>query len=70
MPRFLAFLLLLLPAVQDPPPAPDLPALKAAKLKSAFLSKAPWLVDFAKAKEAAAASGRPIFAYVTRSFAS
>jgi hypothetical protein len=39
------------------------------KLKSPFLSKAPWITDFAKAKEESKKSGKAIFAYFTRSYA-
>jgi hypothetical protein len=39
------------------------------KLKSPFLSKAPWATDYDKAREASASSGKPILAYFTRSFA-
>ena len=40
-----------------------------AKLKAAFLGKAAWITDFDKARETAKKSGRPIFAYFTRSYA-
>ncbi len=38
------------------------------KLKEPFLKKAPWLLDFAKAREESAKTGRPIFALFTRSY--
>jgi hypothetical protein len=38
------------------------------KLKSAFLSKAAWNTDFAKACEESKKSGKAIFAYFTRSY--
>jgi hypothetical protein len=39
------------------------------KLKSEFLTKASWILDFAKACEESKKSGKPIFAYFTRSYA-
>ena len=38
------------------------------KLKSEFLAKAAWSTDFAKAREESKKSGKPIFAYFTRSY--
>jgi hypothetical protein len=40
-----------------------------AKLAEAWLTKAPWFTDYDKAREEAKASGKPIFAYFTRSYA-
>lgn len=37
----------------------------AAKLTSPFLAHAPWVTDFATAKEKAARRGVPIFGYFT-----
>jgi hypothetical protein len=39
------------------------------KLNSAFLSKASWITDYDKALEESRKSGKPIFAYFTRSYA-
>lgn len=39
------------------------------KLKEPFLSKAPWILEFDKAKSESKKSGKPIFAYFTRSYA-
>jgi hypothetical protein len=39
------------------------------KLASEFMTKAHWITDFADARAAAKKSGKPIFAYFTRSFA-
>jgi hypothetical protein len=49
--------------------AQDLPALRDKKLKEPFLSKAPWVTDYDKAKEQSSKGGKPIFAYFTRSYA-
>ena len=38
------------------------------KLKSEFFSKAAWITDFVKAREESTKSGKPIFAYFTRSY--
>jgi hypothetical protein len=38
------------------------------KLKEPFLGKAPWITDYEKGKEESRKSGKPIFAYFTRSF--
>lgn len=40
-----------------------------AKLKLPFLSKAAWITDYDKALAESKKSGKPIFAYFTRSFA-
>lgn len=39
------------------------------KLKSPFLTKAAWITDYDKAREESRKSGRLIFAYFTRSYA-
>jgi hypothetical protein len=39
------------------------------KLKSPFLSKAPWILDYDKAREESGRTGKPILAYFTRSYA-
>ena len=50
--------------------AQDTPEQKRdKKLALPFLKKAPWNTDFDKAKEASKKSGKPIFAYFTRSYA-
>ena len=38
------------------------------KLASAFLKKAAWFTDYDKARDESKKSGKPIFAYFTRSF--
>ena len=38
------------------------------KLGKAWVKKFPWLTDYAKAKEEAKKSGKPIFAYFSRSY--
>jgi hypothetical protein len=38
------------------------------KLKSEFFSKAAWITDYEKAREESKKSGKPIFAYFTRSY--
>lgn len=40
----------------------------AKKLEQPFLKVAPWITDFDKAKAEAKKSGKPIFAYFTRSY--
>lgn len=40
------------------------------KLKDPFLARAPWILDFERAKEAGGKSGKLIFAYFTRSYSS
>ena len=40
-----------------------------AKLAEAWLKKAAWITDYDKALQEAKASGKPIFAYFTRSYA-
>lgn len=44
-------------------------ARKEAKLAEPWLQNADWILDYDEAKAAAAKSGKPIFAYFTRSFA-
>ncbi len=39
------------------------------KLKSPFLSKAPWITDYDRAREESRKTGKVIFAYFTRSYA-
>ena len=51
---------------------PDQETLKAnykKKLDAAFLTKASWITDYEKAREEAKKSGKPIFAYFSRSYA-
>ena len=52
-----------------PAAAQDMAAKKEKKLSGEWLKKAEWNLDFAAAKEAAAKSGKPIFAYFSRSYA-
>jgi hypothetical protein len=47
----------------------DLVARKEAKLAEAWLKKSAWILDYDEAKAAAKKSGKPIFAYFTRSYA-
>ena len=39
-----------------------------AKLSEAWIKKAAWFTDYGKAKAEAKATGKPIFAYFTRSY--
>ena len=39
------------------------------KLAEAWVKKAPWILDYDKAKAESAKAGKPIFAYFTRSYA-
>ena len=69
-----AWLLFLIPTIaaaqQQPPPSQDdMKKRKEKELQEPFLKKAPWIVDYDKALEAAKKSGKPIFAYFTRSYA-
>lgn len=48
--------------------AQSLEEKRDAKLKSAFLSKAAWITDYDAALAEAKKSGKPIFAYFTRSY--
>lgn len=62
--------LLTLPLVaQAPPSADDLAARRASKLASPVFAKAGFGTDLTAARKLAADSGRPIFAYLTRSYA-
>lgn len=47
----------------------ELKANKAEKLKKEFVTAAPWLTDYDKAREEAKKSDKLIFAYFTRSYA-
>jgi hypothetical protein len=47
----------------------DLVKKKEKKLASKWLTKAPWITDYDQAREQAKNSGKPIFAYFTRSYA-
>lgn len=64
-----AALLLLTAAQTQPPSQEQLKANLEAKLKAPFLSKAEWVTDYDKARESAKATGKPIFAYFSRSYA-
>ena len=44
-------------------------AKKEAKLAEAWVKNATWIMDYEEAQAAAAKSGKPIFAYFTRSYA-
>ncbi len=65
----LAAVLLLAAAQAQPPSQEQLKANLEAKLKAPFLTKAAWLTDYDAAREEAKKSGKPIFAYFTRSYA-
>lgn len=47
----------------------DLKKRKAHLLQEPFLKKGPWILDYDQALAAAKKSGKPIFAYFTRSYA-
>jgi hypothetical protein len=52
--------------------APDQEQMKKnleEKLAKPFVTVAPWILDFDEAKAASKKSGKPIFAYFTRSYA-
>ncbi len=65
----LAVMLLLAAAQAQPPTQEQLKTNLDAKLKAPFLAKAAWLTDYDAAREEAKKSGKPIFAYFTRSYA-
>lgn len=46
----------------------DNAAKKAAKLAEPWLANASWIMDLDEAKTESAQSGKPIFAYFTRSY--
>lgn len=47
----------------------DLAAKREAKLAEGWVSSGGWITDYEKALEASKASGKPVFAYFTRSYA-
>lgn len=52
--------------------APDQETMKKnleKKLAAEFLKNAPWILDYDQAKAESKKSGKPIFAYFTRSYA-
>lgn len=59
-----AFLLLAAAAYSQ-----DFEALRDKKLQEPFLAKASWITDYDKAREESKKTGKPIFAYFTRSYA-
>jgi len=64
-----AFLSYALGATAAPPDSQALIKKRDEKLASAFLKKAPWITDYDKARAESKKSGKPIFAYFTRSYA-
>lgn len=58
-----------LAAQAEPPSAEVLAARRATRLASPVFAKANFGTDLAAARELARSSGRPIFAYLTRSYA-
>ena len=54
---------------RKPPTQEQLVERKKEKLAGAWLKKAPWILDFDAAKAESKKSGKPIFAYFTRSYA-
>jgi hypothetical protein len=52
-----------------PARAGDLEDKRDAKLKKDFLKKVDWVTDYDKAREEAKKSGKMIFGYFTRSYA-
>jgi hypothetical protein len=49
--------------------AGSLEEMRDAKLAEPWLKSAPWITDYDKARAEAKATGKPIFAYFTRSYA-
>jgi hypothetical protein len=56
-------------AQPQPPSQDELKQKRDAKLKEAFVTKAPWITDYDKAREESKKSSKFIFAYFTRSYA-
>lgn len=73
MPRPLiaALLLCLAPSLVSAgePSQDELKKKKEEVLKDAFLKKAPWILDYDKALAEAKKTGKPVFAYFSRSYA-
>lgn len=56
-------------AARAPAQSPeDFAKLRDEKLKKPFLTKASWFTDYDKARAESKQSGKPIFAYFTRSY--
>ncbi len=66
---FLAVMTALLLGAGSHARAGDLEDKRDALLKEEFLKKADWITDYDKAREEAKKSGKAIFAYFTRSYA-
>lgn len=58
----------LVAAQSSAPTQEDLAGRLAKKLEAPWLKAAPWILDLAEAKAASKATGKPIFAYFTRSY--
>ncbi|MEK7468916.1 MAG: hypothetical protein AAB074_16195 [Planctomycetota bacterium] len=56
-------------ALAGEPSQDELKKKKEEVLKDPFLKKAPWTLDYDKALAEAVKTGKPVFAYFTRSFA-
>lgn len=69
VPLTLGLLAASLAAQAKPPSAEDLAARRASKLASPVFAAAGFGTDLAAARKQAQDSGRPIFAYLTRSYA-
>ncbi|MEM7202988.1 MAG: hypothetical protein AAF628_22200 [Planctomycetota bacterium] len=57
------------PALAQQPSQEKLIERKNEKLASEWLKSADWILDYAEAKKTSAETGKPIFAYFTRSYA-
>src|SRR6476659_4243390 len=64
-----ALLALVLVGAASQARAGDLEDKRDKLLAEEWLKKAPWITDYDKARDAAKASGKTIFAYFTRSYA-
>lgn len=51
------------------PSQEDLAKKRDEKLEKEFLKKSSWITDYTAAKEESKKTGKPIFAYFTRSYA-
>jgi hypothetical protein len=56
-------------ALAAPPTQDELKQQRDAKYKEAWVSNAPWVTDYAKARDDAKKAGKSILAYFSRSFA-
>lgn len=61
--------LLMMLALLASPPQDRLEQMRDKKLNAAFMKHAPWITDYDEALAKSKESGKPIFAYFSRSYA-